>query len=295
MTVGRSSVQDFRARLVEQLGFLDDSAAAYDRGVEREAVRLALTLRLLLHDGQPPARSLLGHLNVRDRLPWTDTAAGEIAGSALSISAGLCMMRMHLDGSGTSSYQPHLGDLPPERFHPPAAFVDWWEDPVITDADGTQYNRRSLILWVTNKDGGAHVDQRLPRDYIAITRDNSIGITQVPSAEVNGASLGFGVEEAPDGIRRTRLAGSPLENSLVLANVRQIAWELRDTLKRHLIIDAPKVYIRSPICPLSIHGNPRPDSAGNCPCGSARPFDRCFGSRQPRRAFSLADLQLPPR
>jgi hypothetical protein len=99
--------QDFKSRLLEQLVFLDASASAYDNGVESEGIRLAATIRVLVHDGRSPSRSLLGHLEVRDRLPWTDTAAGEVRDSAMSVSSGLCMMAMNLDGSGTSSFRPH--------------------------------------------------------------------------------------------------------------------------------------------------------------------------------------------
>lgn len=290
MTRGAERVQDFVARLGEQLAFLDASADAYDRGIESEAIRLAATIRVLVHDGRPPSRSLLSHLLVRDRLPWTDTAAGEIRESALSVGSGLSMMRMSTDGSGTSSFQPLLGQLPPERIHPAAAFVDWWNDPVLTDADGTSYNRRSLVLWVTNKEGGAHVDENLPASYVALRRENSIGITQVPVPHVNGSGLGFSIASTATGITRQRLDGLPLENSCVLANIRQIAWELRDTIRRHLVLAAPGVFIRAPICPLSIHESPRPDRHAACPCGSGRPFERCFGLRLPRRTFSLSEL-----
>lgn len=289
MATGAESVQDFVARLAEQLASLDASADAYDRGIESEAIRLAATVRVLVHDGRPPSRALLSHLQVRDRLPWTETAAGEIRESALSVGSGLSIMRMSTDGSGTS-FQPLLGQLPPERIHPAAAFVDWWNDPVLADADGTSYNRRSLVLWVTNKEGGAHVDENLPSAYVALTRENSIGITQVPAPHVNGSGLGFSIASTATGITRQRLDGPPLENSCVLANIRQIAWELRDTLRRHLVLAAPAVFVRAPICPLSIHESHRPDRQGACPCGSGRRFERCFGLRLPRRTFSLAEL-----
>ena len=75
-----------------------------------------------------------------------------MAGSAITLNAGLATMRMN-PSEGTTSYCPPLGTLAPERIHPPAAFVDWWEDPVLTDADGASYSRKQLVLWVANKDG----------------------------------------------------------------------------------------------------------------------------------------------
>jgi hypothetical protein len=284
------AVQDFRSHLLEQLEFLDASASSYDAGIESEAKRLATTIRLLVHDGRGRSRSLLSHLDARDRLPWTDTAAGPIREAVLTIGSGLCITSLELDGSGRAHFRAPLADLPPERIHPGAAFVDWWNDPVLADADGSEYSRGSLVLWVANKDGGAHVDSDLPRGYLALTRDNAIGLTAERGADPNSTVLGFGIESSARGLSRARTEGTPLENSLVLAHVRQIAWELRDTVRRHLVLDAETPFVRSPICSLSIHGTVRPLSDGQCPCGSRRLFERCFGSRRPRRSFSIHEL-----
>ncbi|HWK27777.1 MAG TPA: hypothetical protein VNS09_14515 [Solirubrobacter sp.] len=86
--------------------------------------------------------SLLTHLGVRDRLPWTDTAAGVIREAALTLGSGLCSTHFDL-GEGTSRFVPPLGNLPPERIHPGAAFVDWWNDSVLDDADSNAFSRRS--------------------------------------------------------------------------------------------------------------------------------------------------------
>jgi hypothetical protein len=283
------TTQDFREHLVDQLAFLDASATAYDAGAEREAKRLAMTIRVLVHDGRAPSRSLLGHLGVRDRLPWTDTAAGVVREAALMVGSGLCMTRMDL-GTGTSRFVAPLGNLPPERFHPGAAFVDWWADPVLVDADGNEFSRGALVRWVANKDGGAHVDATLPAAYAALTRDNSIGLTQGLPAASHSAALGFGLTASEDGLTRARTDGDPLENSLALAHVRQIAWELRDTIRRHLVLDAATPYVKAPICSLSIHGEVQAIRGGGCPCGSGKTIERCFGLRLPRRSFSIHEL-----
>lgn len=276
---------------MEQLAFLDASASSYDSGHDFEAKRLATTVRLLVYDGgKSSSRSLLTHMSVRDRLPWTDTAAGRIREAVLTIGSGLCISELQLDGSGTAQFKAPLGDLPPERIHPGAAFVDWWNDPVLEDADGNEYSRGSLVLWVANKDGGAHVDADLPRGYLALTRENAIGFTAEPGAEPNSTVLGFGVHTTAGGLSRARVQGAPLANSLVLAHIRQIAWELCDTLSRHLVLDVEAPFVRSPICPLSIHSSARPLATGCCPCGSGRPFERCFGVRRPRRSFSIHEL-----
>jgi hypothetical protein len=169
--------------------------------------------------------------------------------------------------------------------------VDWWHDPVLTDADGAAFSREDLVLLVANKDGGAHVDRTLPPEYAALTRNNSIGVTHGAVTEPNSAVLGFGLTVSAKGLARARAdAGGPLENSLALAHVRQITWELTNTIRRHLVLDAPTLYVRASICSLSIHDDVWADRDGRCPCGSGRPFDRCFGARRPRRAFSIREL-----
>jgi hypothetical protein len=108
-------LQDFREHLIEQLGFLASSAAEYDAGTESEAKRLATTIRVLVHDTSR-SRSVLTHLGVRDRLPWTDTATGVVHEAALIISSGLCVTNMD-PATGKSRFAPLMGNLPP-RAHP---------------------------------------------------------------------------------------------------------------------------------------------------------------------------------
>jgi hypothetical protein len=161
---------------------------------------------------------------------------------------------------------------------------------VLDDAEGNEFSRRQFVLRVTNMDGGTHVDAALPADYRALTRENSIGWMQAPGDSPNTATVGFGIRFEGNRLARDRVDGPPFENSLALAHVRQIAWELRDTLRRHLVLEAETPYVRTPICPLSIHVDARADRDGFCPCGSGRRIEWCFGRRLPRRSFSIREL-----
>jgi hypothetical protein len=64
--------QDFAEQYREQLSFLRSSAASYDVGEQPEAKRLALGIRILLHDTRH-STSLLTHLGIKERLPLVDT------------------------------------------------------------------------------------------------------------------------------------------------------------------------------------------------------------------------------
>jgi hypothetical protein len=66
------TLAELECHLAEQLQFLQVSAAAFDAGFEGEAKRLAVVLRILLHDTKS-SKSLLGQLG-RKGGPFFDTA-----------------------------------------------------------------------------------------------------------------------------------------------------------------------------------------------------------------------------
>ncbi len=64
---------DLENLLQEHLAFLQASAAAFDTGFEAEAKRMAVTLRVLLHD-TAQSHSLMGQMKRKERSQWVDTA-----------------------------------------------------------------------------------------------------------------------------------------------------------------------------------------------------------------------------
>jgi hypothetical protein len=266
--------RDLVADLSEQTGFLRASAAAYDGGVESEAKRLALTIRLLLHDTNNQ-RSLLTRMGVRDRLPLTDTSHGDPPQGTLLFAAGLATMRIQTGVDGSVTYIPYLGEGDPGRQQPAQAFVDWWGETVMRDAVGNSFSRADLVIAVANQDGGAHIDERLNAAYAELTRGNSLGFTASHSEDGTGAAIGIGIGQPSP--------GSPFANSPALANIRQIAWELENSLDRQLVLDADKPFLRAPICSLSLSQTPDVGRNDPCPCGSGTKFKYCFGRRETRR------------
>ena len=61
------------ANLEEQIDFLRTSCALYDEGKEHEAKRIALSVRVLVHD-TGAGESLLGQLGVKDKQEFVDTS-----------------------------------------------------------------------------------------------------------------------------------------------------------------------------------------------------------------------------
>jgi hypothetical protein len=140
-----------RAALLENLAesthFLVSSASSFDRGYEAEAKRLAVTLRVLLHDTSQ-SHSLLGLLEVKDRIRFTNTAA-EIEPDNVLPTLGLVMM---LRVRGSPRYVAPLGNLPPPSVRLPADFAAWWNNDVTKDKNRNLWSRKSLFLpWPTKR------------------------------------------------------------------------------------------------------------------------------------------------
>lgn len=192
--------------LAESTQFLVSSANSFDRGYEAEAKRLAVTLRVLLHD-TPQSRSLLGLLGVKDRMRFTNTAA-EIEPDNVLPTLGLVMM---LPVGGSPLYVAPLGSLPPPSVRPPADFAAWWSNDVTKDRNRNLWSRKSFVLTLANKEGGAHVDPSLNDKYEALVRRNGLAW----------------LTNNPDGSLR------PLEGSPAAAAVQQITYEVLETMSRY--------------------------------------------------------------
>ncbi|HWG61185.1 MAG TPA: hypothetical protein VG253_05680, partial [Streptosporangiaceae bacterium] len=82
-------------QLREHTDFLEASAAAFDSGFEAEAKRLAVSLRVLLHD-TPSSHALLDQLGIKDKLKFTETSS-PMNQYSLGPTTGLVLMRVSLN------------------------------------------------------------------------------------------------------------------------------------------------------------------------------------------------------
>lgn len=258
------------AALRDQRELLKNAGERYDGGSDAEAKSLAVRLRVLLHDGGRNSHSLLGQLGVKERLPYLDTTPAEHPPEAPSMHAGLCMVHATLgpEGAGFSRYVPVLDARDSLPRHPPQAFVDWWRDPVVADNEGRPVSRSDFVLWLADQDGGAHVDGAIGETYAGLARE---GIA----------------------IFKPEAGDDPRFKDLVAPSVRQIAYEVEQTLDAQLLDDPETksgVRIRSPICSLSIHEKVSAGRNDPCPCGSGLKTKRCFGTRESRRRLTLDEL-----
>lgn len=239
--------------LSEQIKFLEASAEGFDRGNEAEAKRLAVVIRTLVHDSRN-TRSLLRQLDVKNRLRWIDTGQ-QIRDSNLAPTNGLAIVRVVFRDDETEAfYEPYFNQPPiPDRQNRPTTFDNWWTRPVSKDAFGNRFSRKDFVLIVANKEGGAHVDPETTSSYRDLTNLNSMG-TFAGDGHVT-------IVGSPQG-------GKPAQGNVALVSIRQIAWEVHQTLLRqlpYLLFDEEDP--RYPRSSLS--------EEVDCPCESGRSLRDC--------------------
>jgi hypothetical protein len=195
------SKDDLKRELAEQLALLRHSCETFDRGLEAVGKHIALSIRVLVHEHRQ-SKALLDQLGLRS-IRFFDSAGPLNANNLLS-EHNLVGLQA---GSQGTKYIPlvTMGGGPFEMRRVP--FVNWWNDVVIKDKDGRMFCRRKLVLNVADTDGGAHVDPELDEEYMALSRENSLGWV------------------VTDGNITKALDGRP-----ELACIRQIAHEVLSTI-----------------------------------------------------------------
>lgn len=200
--------RDLEKDLSEQLRFLASSATAFDGGELPESKRIALVIRVLVHDTSA-SHSLLDQLGIKDSLRWADSAPViDRDPNIVARSPGLTTMGIGHDDRITflARTADQIEQSNSTRY---VSFDDWWRRPVLLDANGAEFSRKDLVLALTNKDGGAHID-RLNETTHALIHSNSAGFER----------FGAGAPEA-----------EPIPTP-IYASVRTIAEELLLTLRR---------------------------------------------------------------
>jgi hypothetical protein len=190
---------DIKAHLLEQIKFLKNSIILFDKGDYEECKRIAVSIRVLVHDSKNSI-SLLKQLKKKD-ISFYDNASSYLPGN-LFPTARLVALASTKEGEAT--YIPNKDFRGNSTIKVP--FDSWWNDIVIDDSHGNLLKRKDLILSISNQDGGAHVDPELNIPYGSIAKLKT---------QEKGIIIGNG--------RGFRM-------SLIQASVRQIADELIRTL-----------------------------------------------------------------
>lgn len=165
------SPEDLAAHLRDQLVFLRTSGAAFDAGEIREAKRIAVAVRVLVHDTRN-STSLLSHLGIKDEVRFVDSAADmpfpEIRpmDETDSIFIGSPLAMIIFPANATEPIRCQARGMIREDT-PKVPFGEWWTREVVSTGPlpENRYTRKELILAVANQDGGAHIDADVEEAY----------------------------------------------------------------------------------------------------------------------------------
>jgi len=246
------STSELEQHLADHISFLKLSADAYDQGMDGEAKRLAVSVRVLCHD-TASSHSLLGQLGSLSKR-FVSTAIPYDPRN-VSTHNGLAMVA----AKGRETIYIAMLDGTPYRKRVP--FADWWAEVVFVDDRKAKLSRKDLILAVVNQDGGAHVDPGLNETYARLSRHNSLGW-----------------------VIQSRKEELPIPNA-ERAAVRQIAHELLISLvpdyKKEQTQQA-EVFFGGAMAfngvPSEWQARTSPGRNDPCPCGSGKKFKKCHGA-----------------
>ncbi len=193
------SKQELVQHLKEQIKFLQSSCELYDMGSEFEAKRMALTLRVLLYDSGNGS-SLLGLLHLKKKIQFISTAQPYQSNNLLTQQ---CLVQMSIGNQG-GKFLPLFQNSRAKLL----SCKDWLQEIVMDDSKKNIYRRIQLIKLLANKDGGAHVDEKIC-DELAPLKDPYVSAWRT----VDSA----GIEH-------------PMNNDVVYCSMRQMAYEVLQSL-----------------------------------------------------------------
>ncbi|RWL45253.1 MAG: hypothetical protein EOR60_15000 [Mesorhizobium sp.] len=184
------------------------SAEAFDAGATEEAERLSSGIYIICHESRQQ-HSLLGQLGLKAEMTFTDSAARSVVPNEVYVGPPLLAMTKTEDGR--IIFIAPLGKGRTRQ----VSFDDWYGAEVYLNIDGQSLSREKLVFYVRSQDGGAHVDShRRDEGYHRFIK--------------YGDHVTWSVD-------RTFAAGSVHQidsGPVPWLTVRQIAWELDDSLRR---------------------------------------------------------------
>ena len=265
----RISEDDLRINLDEQVAFLKASAESYDGGFQGEGKRLAVTLRVLLHNSRS-SNALLAQLGQLDSIRFFDSALPNTPGNLLTYS-GLVVTAHTKVGA---EYLPMLDDkqVGPGEW---LLFKRWWETAVFVDDKRREISRKDLVLSLADQDGGAHVDASLNDWYFALTHENSMGWTVTigtishPLGPPHLASVRQITHEVLKSLDQTYAKKNPPRNDVLLFSAGAAVTNGGPPRIQPPFL-GPRVVVPASVIPRVGRNDP-------CFCGSGKKFKRCHG------------------
>lgn len=206
---------------------------AYDAGLHAEALSIAALVYLFVHDHGKSAVSLLSLARRKETVAFRDTGA-PLNPRNLLTEHPLALAETAGGSEGRYvCYRPTLGQSEIFVGDKELRFSSWWEATVLRSSQRHEFSRKNLIFFFRNKMGGGHVSE----GYDQLEKVASAAFAALARSDAGGWLV-------PSSRRMLRP-----EYGVQLATVRQIGWELEQTLRRHcgdLVAEAEALAVSRP-------------------------------------------------
>lgn len=179
--------EQLKVYLAEQFEFLRVSVGAFLHGRKSEALRIAVTIRVLVHK-TGTSHPLLEMIDRKYRsIPTPDrsTTMPGLLDAYRNGRVGALMTFPVRTGGPVTSFDIDYGGVP---------LSQWWSEiPVLVVGDEkTQgprtFTRKDLVLVLANRHGGAHVDPTgVPEHYARLVTDNPVRVSGSYSDSLDAA------------------------------------------------------------------------------------------------------------
>jgi|JI10StandDraft_1071094.scaffolds.fasta_scaffold1111893_1 hypothetical protein len=148
----------------ELINLLEVSIEAYDRWTRESAIMMATNARVLLHDTKNSI-SLYNLLDIKNKMYYNTALVQWNATTWHSLLTQMFLgdkwaMEVPLLDSNTNCNS--------------VSFDLWWNNTIIEDLNWNKFSRKDIILLISNKDGWAHVGEKIPQGYYELSRKNSL-------------------------------------------------------------------------------------------------------------------------
>ena len=216
---------ELREKLQEQIQLLQYYCEQYDNGKKIFVYPMSTTLRILLKDTKKCV-SLLKQLNIKDTLLFVDSAhhckngvccweicenTHNIAAIDGAVYAGLVAKRLRQQGDTLETTLKPLCQFSNASRPKMVNFDQWYEEEVLDDDTENKMSRKNIIENIAEKAGGCHVDEDMT------VEEATFRIPEALKIIINGQQVAF--NPAP-----------------IYVSLRQIAWEVLESLKRAKVI-----------------------------------------------------------
>lgn len=247
------SKKELLEHLEDQKQFLKASCDSFDAGFTGEFKRIAIAIRLLLHQSRH-SNSLLDQLDMKESILFLSTAYERPENNHFSYN-GLVLFGVK---KGMTKYIAPLDDSPNKKT---ISFNDWWQEAIIVNDKGKKITREVLIRTASDQDGGAHVDSELDETYARLSKGLDLGVTFKSGNKI-----------------------SLIENPERVA-IRQIGHEVLKSLDEKYT-KMPNDDVDFLLGGISVNSTLQPEQKAfskkigrndRCPCGSNLKYKKCHG------------------